>query len=57
MALLTAMSNSFGARWFDEEWNAQFDSEAWANTVDFYLGMMEESGPAGAARTTASTRT
>lgn len=49
MALLTAMSNSFGARWFDEEWNAQFDGEAWANTVNFYLGMMEESGPAGAA--------
>jgi sorbitol/mannitol transport system substrate-binding protein len=49
MALLTAMSNSFGARWFDEEWNAQFDGEAWANTINFYLGMMEESGPAGAA--------
>jgi len=49
MALLTAMSNSFGARWFDEEWNAQFDTEAWANTIEFYLGMMEESGPAGAA--------
>ncbi|MHA6323626.1 ABC transporter substrate-binding protein [Roseivivax sp. CAU 1753] len=49
MALLTAMSNSFGARWFDEDWNAQFDTEAWANTLNFYLGMMEESGPAGAA--------
>jgi len=49
MAFLTSMSNSFGARWFDEDWNAQFDSEAWANTIDFYLGMMEESGPAGAA--------
>jgi len=49
MALLTAMSNSFGARWFDEEWNAQFDTEAWANTIEFYLGMMKESGPAGAA--------
>ena len=23
--LSTAMSNSFGARWFDEDWNAQFD--------------------------------
>ncbi|THH39115.1 sugar ABC transporter substrate-binding protein [Aliishimia ponticola] len=49
MAFLTAMSNSFGAKWFDEDWNAQFDSEAWANTLDFYLGMMEESGPNGAA--------
>jgi len=49
MAFLTAMSNSFGARWFDEDWNAQFDSEAWSDTLTFYLEMMEESGPAGAA--------
>jgi len=48
-AFLTAMSNSFGARWFDEEWNAQFDSEAWATTLNFYLDMMNESGPNGAA--------
>ncbi len=49
MAFLTAMSNSFGARWFDEDWQAQFDSPEWAETIDFYLGMMDESGPAGAA--------
>ncbi|MBV0911151.1 ABC transporter substrate-binding protein [Anianabacter salinae] len=48
MAFLTAMSNSFGARWFDADWNAQFDGEAWANTLNFYLDMMNESGPAGA---------
>ena len=49
MAFLTAMSNSFGARWFDMDWKAQFDSPEWKNTIDFYLGMMNESGPAGAA--------
>ncbi|OSP54861.1 sugar ABC transporter substrate-binding protein [Pseudoruegeria sp. SK021] len=49
MAFLTAMSNSFGARWFDEDWQAQFDSDAWANTLNFYLDMMAESGPQGAA--------
>ncbi|MEH6645114.1 ABC transporter substrate-binding protein [Sulfitobacter sp.] len=49
MAFLTAMSNSFGARWFDEGWKAQFDSEAWATTLNFYLDMMNESGPSGAA--------
>ena len=48
-AVITAMSNSFGARWFDEEWNAQFDTEAWANTLNFYKGMMDESGPVGYA--------
>ena len=48
-AFITAMSNSFGARWFDMEWNAQFDTEAWANTLNFYKGMMDASGPAGYA--------
>ncbi|WP_371170715.1 ABC transporter substrate-binding protein [Aliiroseovarius sp. 2305UL8-7] len=48
-AFITAMSNSFGARWFDEDWKAQFDTDAWANTLNFYKGMMDESGPAGYA--------
>ncbi|HDY96825.1 hypothetical protein LCGC14_0250340 [marine sediment metagenome] len=48
-AFITAMSNSFGARWFDEDWNAQFDTEAWANTINFYKDLMDESGPAGYA--------
>ncbi len=46
-AFITAMSNSFGARWFDEDWNAQFDTEQWANTLNFYKGMMDASGPPG----------
>lgn len=49
MAFLTAMNNSFGGKWFDEEWNAQFDSEAWSNTLNFYIDMMNESGPPGAS--------
>jgi sorbitol/mannitol transport system substrate-binding protein len=48
-AFITAMSNSFGARWFDMDWNAQFDTEAWANTLNFFNDMMQESGPAGFA--------
>lgn len=48
-AFITAMSNSFGARWFDEDWNAQFDTEAWANTINFFKNMMDASGPAGYA--------
>ncbi|MGY9038153.1 MAG: ABC transporter substrate-binding protein [Rhodobacterales bacterium] len=48
-AFITAMSNSFGARWFDEDWNAQFDTDAWANTINFYKDLMDESGPAGYA--------
>ena len=49
MAFLTATSNSFGARWFDEKWHPQFDTKEWKDTLDFYLGMMKESGPAGAS--------
>ncbi|MEL6838453.1 MAG: sugar ABC transporter substrate-binding protein [Pseudomonadota bacterium] len=48
-AFITAMSNSFGARWFDMDWNAQFDTEQWANTLNFFKGMMDASGPAGYA--------
>ena len=48
-AVITAMSNSFGARWFDESWNAQFDSEQWANTLNFYKDMMDACGPSGYA--------
>ena len=48
-AFITAMSNSFGARWFDMDWNAQFDTPEWANTLNFYKNMMDASGPAGYA--------
>ena len=48
-AFITAMSNSFGARWFDMDWNAQFDTQPWADTLNFFVGMMTESGPPGYA--------
>ncbi|MBB5753780.1 ABC transporter substrate-binding protein [Prosthecomicrobium pneumaticum] len=49
MAFLTAMSNSFGARWFDESWKAQFDQPAWKATLDFYVDLMKDAGPPGAS--------
>ena len=49
VAFLTAMSNSFGARWFDEKWNPQFDGEAWRRTLDFYVDLMKDAGPPGAS--------
>ncbi|BCP56380.1 sugar ABC transporter substrate-binding protein [Kaistia sp. 32K] len=49
MAFLTAMSNSFGARWFDEKWQPQFDQPEWKKTLDFYVNLMKEAGPPGAA--------
>ena len=49
MALLTAMSNSFGARWFDESWKPQFDQPEWKNTLQYYVDLMKEAGPSGAS--------
>jgi sorbitol/mannitol transport system substrate-binding protein len=48
-AFITAMSNSFGARWFDEKWNAQFDTREWSDTLNFFVNMMKDAGPAGYA--------
>nr|WP_314258124.1 sugar ABC transporter substrate-binding protein [uncultured Devosia sp.] len=49
MAFLTAMSNSFGARWFDENWKPQFDQPEWKSTLDTYLSLMTDAGPSGAS--------
>lgn len=49
MAFLSATANSFGARWFDEKWNAQFDQPEWKNTLDFYVKLMKDAGPPGAS--------
>ncbi len=49
MAFLTAMSNSFGARWFDMDWKPQFDQPAWKETLQFYVDLMKEAGPPGAS--------
>jgi len=49
MAFLTAMSNSYGAKWFDMDWKPQFDGAAWKATLTDYLDMMNNSGPPGAA--------
>ena len=49
MAFLTATANSFGARWFDENWEPQFDQAAWKNTLEFYIDLMKDAGPPGAS--------
>ncbi|WP_284420047.1 MULTISPECIES: sugar ABC transporter substrate-binding protein [unclassified Bradyrhizobium] len=49
MAFLTAMSNSFGARWFDEKWQPQFNTPEWKTTLTTYVELMKEAGPPGAS--------
>ncbi|MEW6643815.1 MAG: sugar ABC transporter substrate-binding protein [Pseudomonadota bacterium] len=49
MAFLSAMANSFGARWFDEQWHPQFDKVEWKTTLTTYVDLMKEAGPPGAS--------
>ncbi|MFS2014319.1 sugar ABC transporter substrate-binding protein [Azospirillum sp. CT11-132] len=49
MAFLSAMANSFGARWFDMNWKPQFNTEPWKQTLTTYLGLMKDAGPPGAS--------
>jgi len=49
MAFLDSMANSYGARWFDEKWNPQFDTPEWKAVLTDYLTIMKEAGPAGAS--------
>ena len=48
-AFITVTGNSFGARWFDEEWKPQFDQPEWKAALTFFSELMSESGPAGYA--------
>ncbi len=48
-AFITVTGNSFGARWFDEDWKPQFDQPEWKEALTFFVDMMGESGPAGYA--------
>ncbi|MCE0505962.1 MULTISPECIES: ABC transporter substrate-binding protein [unclassified Roseivivax] len=49
MAFITTVANSFGARWFNENWEAQLDSPEWAEAVSFYNDLLENYGPPGAS--------
>jgi len=46
-AFITVTANSFGARWFDEKWKAQFDQPEWKNALNFFVDLMKQAGPPG----------
>jgi len=48
IALITAMANAYGARWFDNEWRPQLNSEAWNSAVTDYVNLIKDFGPANA---------
>jgi sorbitol/mannitol transport system substrate-binding protein len=47
-APLTATMNSFGGRWFDEDWKSQLASEKSAAGITFYTDLLINSGQPGA---------
>ena len=49
MALVTAMANSYGARWFDEEWRPEFDGDAWNSVLTDYTDLLRNHGPSDAS--------
>ena len=49
MAFITTVANSFGARWFDEDWEPQLDSPEWQEAVTFYNDLLANYGPPGAS--------
>ncbi|GMA17060.1 sugar ABC transporter substrate-binding protein (plasmid) [Deinococcus metallilatus] len=48
MALFDTMVNTFGGRWYDQNWNAQLNSPAWKNAMTFYVDLVKKYGPPGA---------
>lgn len=51
MATMTTVSNTFGARWFDENWEPQLTSPEWNEAVSFYINLVNECGQPGPTST------
>ena len=46
---LDTVVNTFGGRWFDQNWNAQLNSPQWHDAVTFYVNLLKTAGEPGAA--------
>ncbi|NMN95839.1 ABC transporter substrate-binding protein [Antrihabitans stalactiti] len=49
LAPLNTVINTFGGRWYDEQWNAQLTSPEVTRAVDFYVDLVRRYGQPGAA--------
>lgn len=49
MAFLTTLVNTYGGRWFDEEWRPAIESPNWTKAVSYYVDTLNEYGPPGAS--------
>jgi len=44
IALMTTIANSFGGRWYNEEWKTDVTSQAWHDAIDLYLQLQKDFG-------------
>ncbi|UCH27443.1 MAG: sugar ABC transporter substrate-binding protein [Trueperaceae bacterium] len=49
MAYVSTLVNTFGGRWFDEDWNPQLDSPEWNAALSYYVDLLTNYGPPGAS--------
>ncbi|WP_099050571.1 ABC transporter substrate-binding protein [Caballeronia sordidicola] len=49
MAFVSTLVNTFGGRWFDENWKAQLDTPEWHKAITFYSDLLKNDGPPGAS--------
>ncbi|KIG02974.1 periplasmic ABC transporter substrate-binding component [Caballeronia concitans] len=49
MAYVSTVVNTYGGRWFDENWNAQIDTPEWHKAIGFYADLLKNNGPPGAS--------
>ncbi|MEV6770062.1 sugar ABC transporter substrate-binding protein [Nocardia sp. NPDC051030] len=49
LAPLTTVINTFGGRWYDENWNAQLTSPETTRATEFYIDLIRKYGEPGAA--------
>lgn len=51
MAPVTTMINAFGGAYYDEDWNAQLDSDNTLDAINFYVDLLNDAGQPGATST------
>ncbi|RDK00001.1 ABC transporter substrate-binding protein [Paraburkholderia lacunae] len=49
MAYVSTVVNTYGGRWFDENWKAQLDTPEWNRAITFYSDLLKKDGPPGAS--------
>ncbi|MEP9385052.1 sugar ABC transporter substrate-binding protein [Nocardioides sp. KR10-350] len=49
LAPMDTVVNTFGGRWFDQDWNAQLESPAFVKATKFYVDLVRKYGIPGAA--------